>query len=114
MIQAVFNRALAKGFRSAVSYSPVPDAVHKYIDVPRSLDGASTTMMDAPAVTVLVAKFITREVAKGSLHKVKLGEQFKTLAESLDESRIQIEDGIPRKRIDLIRSSSSPTNTSDD
>lgn len=71
-------------------------------------------MIDAPAFSVHVTKFIKEEIEKGSLDKAELDKRFNKTAEAVDEKKIKVEDMIRTKRIDSVRSRSQSTDISDD
>lgn len=58
VIQTLVNMALPKGFQSSTVYLSVKEAVHKYVPETSSVDALVTELVDVPAFTVPVAKFV--------------------------------------------------------
>lgn len=114
VIQALVNTVLSEDFRSTAFYSPVGEAVEKFVSAPQGIDAVTTIVIDTSAFTVPVAKFIKHELEKNSLEKAKMKERFNKLAESANEKNIKEEDGILTKKMDSVPSPSPSTETSDD
>lgn len=58
--------------------------------------------------------FVKHEVEKSTLDMAKMEERFVKLAETVEERKIKIEDGILTNRTDLARFPSPTTDTSGD
>lgn len=113
-IQMVVNRALAKAFQSAAIYRVAEEAVHKSVTKPHSVSAVEARLIDAPAFTVTVAKFIKYEAKKCLLDRAKKKKQFNKVSEEVYEKHINVKDGIPTKKLNSVRSRSHPTDISDD
>lgn len=113
MIQTVNSRAQAKGFRSTALYSVVNEAVHKSVPKSPTVDAVATKLVDGPS-KVPIAKFVKREVEKNSLDKAMMERQFVKFAKAAEEKKSKAENRITTKTIDTARSTSPPTDMSDD
>lgn len=70
-IQAVVNRALDEGFRSATFYSLCTGLVKSFVDGSESADVSETRMIDAAAFTVPAGNYILQEVEKATPDRLK-------------------------------------------
>lgn len=73
VMEMVLDRAMAEASKSASFQMVVEPLVQKRVVEPHIVDSVVTRMIDAPALTVPVAKFVKHEVEKGS-RKGKHGE----------------------------------------
>lgn len=101
-------------YRRAAFYSVVEEAVQNCVQEAPSVVAVPTKLFDAPSFNVPVAIFVKHEVERNSIDKTKMKERFVKLAEDVVEKKIQIEDRIPTKGNDLVRSPSPPTDVAKD
>lgn len=106
MIKTVVKRALAICLQSDFFYSAVEQAAKKSASESQRSDTVVTRMIDAPASTVPLARFIKQEVEKSASDKDKMEERFNKLDEAVDGKKNKIEDGISTKRADSVQSPS--------
>lgn len=59
-------------------------------------------------------KLVKRGVEKNSIHTENMDARFVKLADSVEERRMNVENGILTRRIDSTRTESPPTDVSDD
>lgn len=104
VIRTVVGRALAKGFRSAAFYSPVGESVNKCVSESLSTEAVAAKIVETPASTITVVKFVKREVEKNSVNKIKMEERFVKLTEAVEEKTMRIENGKPTRWFDTARS----------
>lgn len=83
------------------------------VSMPPSIDAFARGLVDIPSFIVTVIKFFKQEVEKNSLNYAKLKKRFVTLAESIEEKELKVEDGVPMRKIGLDRSPSPFTDISD-
>lgn len=63
------------------------EAVHRFVFRAQDVDAISTRLIDAPASTIPVAKFVKPKGEKSSLQKGKIEKRFTKLAEAVDEKK---------------------------
>lgn len=94
MIYTGVKKPPAKPFRSVAFWLAVEEAVHNCLSKPQSVESVATMMIDAPPLTVLMAKFVKGKVGKSYLDKAKMKERFIKLTKPVLENTIPIGDGI--------------------
>lgn len=69
VIQTLFNRPGAKAFHSSAFQTAMESAVHKFMAEPLVANDEATRTISLPVFTVLLAKFVKKEVERRSLEK---------------------------------------------
>lgn len=70
------------------------DAVHKCVPEPPSAFTVGAKLVDAPSLTVAVAKFVRHKVEKNCLDLISTKNRFVKLAETAEKKKDKVEDGI--------------------
>lgn len=112
MLPTAVRKALTKRIQCAFYYLAVQEAIHKFVLELQSVDAVTTKIIDFPPFTVSVARFIKHNVAKCLLDMAKMEEQFRTIAEAVDQRKIKIVERILTEIIDSVRSQRPPKDIS--
>lgn len=104
MIRMGANRVVSKAFNSPALQTATEYAVHKCMVKYHIVIAVVKCIIDAPVITVPLAKFLRHEDGKYFLEKAKIEELYIKLTEAVNDKKNKEEDGLQTVRMEAVRS----------
>lgn len=114
VVQPFVNRLVANAFRTSAFQTVVKQAVHECLAEPHFANDMGSSTVDLCGFMVPVAKLVKKEVEMCFLEKAEVDRYQNVWSMAIVGQKAKAENGFLPQEMDSARSSSSPTDISDD